>query len=172
MSFSGTAEDVLKSLAAGNGGVAIEPVILESKENFFVSLWKLQKHNITSAPVWDAEKKEYVGMVDMLDLVTFALMTFEDRKMLYEREFLQYGSGDLVNKPEYNAHLISNMSTRNKLISVRPNAPLSELIHHFSAESGAHRVCVMDENKKLIGLISQTDLIRFVAERDFKELSK
>lgn len=122
--------------------------------------------------MFDAEKKEYTGMLDMLDLTTFALVTFEDRKLLYEREFLQFGSGDLVNKPEYNAHLISNMSTRNRLVSVRPNTPLAELIGHFSAESGAHRVCVMDEHQKLLGLISQTDLIRFLSERDFKELAK
>ncbi len=114
---------------------------MDSKSNFFVCLWQLQKHNISSAPIFDAEKQEYVGLIDLLDMVTFALVVFEDRKMLYEREFLQHASGDLVNKPELNAHLISNMSARNRFVSVHPTDSIEVRLLAF------HLSCVVCEQK-------------------------
>jgi CBS-domain-containing membrane protein len=145
--FQGSVADVLKAQPPR------EVVQIDSKANFFICLWQLQKHNISSAPLYDAEKKEYVGTVDLLDMVTFALVTFEDRKMLYERELLHFAANDLVNKPELNAHLISNMSTRNRFVHVRPDDSIAKVIELFTAESGLHRVCVLDEEKKLVGLV-------------------
>ncbi len=136
-----------------NGQPKREVVHIDSNSNFFVCLWQLQKHNISSAPIWDAAKNEWVGIVDLLDLVTFALVTFEDRKLLYERELLHFAANDLVNKPELNAHLIANMSTRNRFVPVKPTDQIDKVVELFTAESGLHRVCVIDEQKKLVGLI-------------------
>lgn len=135
-------------------------VRINATDNFFVALFVLQRNKITSAPVYADDK--CVGMIDLLDLVVFALMTFEDRKLLFEREMLTFASSELVNKPEYNAHIISGMSMRNALKTVSPSDPVSRVVEFFSKEGGLHRVSVVDELGAITAVMSQTDLARHI----------
>ena len=44
----------------------------------------MNDHQIYSAPIYDEEKGEYVGMVDMVDIVEFIAQNFEEAQMLGE----------------------------------------------------------------------------------------
>ena len=159
----------VKDLMAADWFNQEKVIYIDSKANFFVALFTLTSHSITSAPVYDEEKKCAIGILDILDLVTFALMTFEDRKMLYEREMLQFASNDLVNSPEYNAYTISGMSMRHELVTVSHTTEIRSVVELFTNKAGLHRVCVTneeggqkDDHDVLMGLISQTDLMRHI----------
>lgn len=159
MEGQGTVGDVLDAVSDR------KPVVqVSATDNFLVCLWQLQKHNVSSCPVWSEAQHDYIGMCDMLDLATFALVTFEDRKILYEQELLQYATGELV-KPEYTAEAFCNMSTRNRWAPVTRSTPVAELLRLLGAASGLHRVCVVDEHRKVVGIVSQTDLASYIMLR-------
>jgi len=40
----------------------------------------LVEHGILSAPVWDVENKQYIGFLDMRDLVSFAVFAHNERQ--------------------------------------------------------------------------------------------
>ena len=44
----------------------------------------LNHHQIYSAPVYNEESKEYVGMIDMLDMVEFISQNFDEAQLLGE----------------------------------------------------------------------------------------
>ena len=161
--FNGTARDVLDNVRED---MKKEVVTLDRKSNFFVALWVLQKNEITSAPVLDEEGK-VVGICDLLDLVACALMTYEDRKQLFEREMLQFASSELSHS---DVQTIANMSMRNRLELVGEDTPVGDIVRLFSAAGGLHRVVVRGQDGKLSGLISQTDLLRHIARREYRAL--
>jgi len=47
----------------------IKVISVDSKETLNVALEKLAKNNIYSAPVYDAEKKEWLGFIALQDIV-------------------------------------------------------------------------------------------------------
>ena len=51
------------------------------------------------------------------------------------------------------------------VISVKPDTPVDEIAHTF-AEKGIHGVPVIDEQGKLVGIISQTDLVNLLSFQD------
>jgi Mg/Co/Ni transporter MgtE len=42
----------------------------------------LARHNILSAPVFDAENNTYIGMIDMADVVEFVITAFQETEVL------------------------------------------------------------------------------------------
>lgn len=70
-----TVTDVLK-LKGGDAKL----VSVDAKENFYTALWKLYKNGIMSAPV---KFEDTYKVIDLADLITFAVLTFEERKVRF-----------------------------------------------------------------------------------------
>eukprot|EP01100_Stratorugosa_tubuloviscum_P007358 TRINITY_DN306_c1_g1_i1.p1 TRINITY_DN306_c1_g1~~TRINITY_DN306_c1_g1_i1.p1 ORF type:complete len:308 (-),score=129.98 TRINITY_DN306_c1_g1_i1:189-1112(-) len=131
--------------------LAKEIIIIDSSETPIQGFEKLIRNNILSAPVWDNQEHKFTGFLDVRDLVSFAVYAFHNRNL----------PGYRVAGPVYTT-LVENvtvkyLSRRNPFIPVPVNSKLINVAEILSR--GVHRVPVVDENGKIINIISQSALI-------------
>jgi len=129
------------------------------KETFEV----LYTNNILSCPVVDANR-DAVGMVDLLDIVTFIVNSVGETKQEdYWNAHWEtaQGSEAFSSTP---VEKIIDLSGRNKLITLPHNSSLFDVCKALS--EGAHRVWVTDEAGRLHRLITQTSLLSFISSLD------
>jgi len=138
------------------------PVVIDSKMKVEDACDVLSQYGISSAPVYDNEKMQYVGMFDYGDIVAFLLAVMGKEEIPeYEtdlREILQKG----LRMGPVPVHMIADLSLRNPFVYVLPEAPLLEAVQFFA--QGIHRIAVMDSDLSLKGILSQSALITYLVE--------
>jgi len=146
------AKDWLKdfSLITANQDESVETVITRLTEN-----------NISSAPVI-GPKGKYIGFVDLLDLLTFVAIKMGLPKPDFlsskraVKEFLAKPVGDII-----------NVSGRNEVISVQSTTPLQDVIEILS-KPDVHRVPIVNEGGDYVGIITQSDIVRYFNDNQEK----
>lgn len=127
------------------------------KETVKRAMKTLNDHQIYSAPIYDDEKGEYVGMVDMVDIVEFIAQNFEEAQMLgegFEAIFEQaerFGSTSVL-------ELTSQSQRANSFIRVPGDADMHHVVKLLS-EDRIHRVNVFNEENQLINIITQSAVL-------------
>jgi CBS-domain-containing membrane protein len=110
----------------------------------------------------DLVKREFLGFVDVLDILSFIVSFFKlgeviDSATLFARS------------QELFAHSITDvigMSHRLTAVDIHKTTPLWDAIAIF--QKGAHRLPITNEDGVIINLISQTDVLRFLmTQRDY-----
>ncbi|KAI9190758.1 uncharacterized protein BJ171DRAFT_540866 [Polychytrium aggregatum] len=119
----------------------------------------LIQNGIISAPVWDESRKQFVGMFDYRDIVTYVLLSLKreinpDNESYEFQELLRLARAQ---KP-IPAKLAADLSQKNPFFSVMGETPLSQLVDVFG--KGVHRVAVMSDG--LAGIISQSTLLKYL----------
>jgi CBS domain-containing protein len=142
---------------------------------------QLVSHGISSAPVYSAVSKSYVGMLDYRDLVSFVLVAFHERHL--ERISEDPAASSTPSKPSPNSVIdatlirkvltgglenvqsrqVADLSHRNPFLSVNQDSPLSYAID-ILGKNGVHRLSVLGADKRVVGVLSQTDILRFIAD--------
>jgi len=115
----------------------------------------LGKNRITSAPVFNS-KKEFVGIIDMLDLVTYVSAKFSKVSLLAEESYRQMD--EYASKPIKD---LLGASSRNAPKCIGYESSLLTLISMLS-NPHIHRVAVINEQKDLVGLVSQSKIVEFM----------
>ncbi|KAJ3032837.1 cell separation during budding [Rhizophlyctis rosea] len=123
----------------------------------------LVKNGISSAPVWDNEKKVFVGMFDFRDVVQYVLLGLGKGGKPDEASFEVQ---EIVRKAQAReaipTKLAADLSHKNPFYSVMEATPILQLIEIFG--KGVHRVAVTDgDNMK--GIISQSTVMQFLWAR-------
>jgi len=142
-------------------------------------------HKITSLPVLKKPegsngKKEIVGFVDALDLVGY-LLQVSGRTITspITGESHSLESDDLVQLRVRAKHFsltqvkdAIDLSERNPLLYLKEDVTVRQVITSFWAS--AHRLAVVDRQYNLIGLLTQSQLIRFLDKHldELPDLSK
>lgn len=128
----------------------------------------LSEKGITSAPVVDAEAKRFYGFVDMLDIVTFLLAEFPaiESEAAINAEYLQ--ALEVAAEKFWNHPIeeVLSMSQRyhqdeSRFVTVHLTSSLRVLLQHFY--SGLHRVAVVDHQNNVINIVTQSDVLAFMA---------
>lgn len=139
------------------------PVVIDSKLSVEDASDLLSEHNISSAPVYDYDKKVYVGMFDYGDIVAFLLAVMGKEEVpQYEtnlRDILQKG----LRMGPVPVHMVSDLSLRNPFVYVAPETPLLEAIQFFA--QGLHRIAVINSDFSLKGILSQSGVLNYVVEQ-------
>ncbi|KAJ1719506.1 cell separation during budding [Coemansia erecta] len=131
----------------------------------------LIQHNIQSVPLHDARSQTYVGMFDLHDLAAYILAK---RPQLGSSPSPSLGSasnsggggsplmrramgrrGEMVSR-------VSDMSHVNPFYSVLPETTVAQVAGVFA--KGAHRVAVMENERRIRGILSQTRVVRYFFE--------
>jgi len=154
-------------------------VTLSSSENVQDALDKLEKNLLTGALVFD-DKKNVLGFVDVLDIMAFLvsvctrtlthLVAGESRKLntddlrmvrRRQKDFKLEQVGDLV-----------DYSKRNPFKTLDEGKTVKDAIELFS--QGIHRIAVTSASAEspIIGVLSQSDLIYFLASNKSELPSK
>jgi len=117
----------------------------------------MNENHIISVPVEKSNGNGILGIVDMLDLITFCTAKFSSVSLLAEDSYRQME--EFSQKPV--KHLL-DISGRNHYVALSYTASLNELL---TTLSNSHRVVVINENKKVIGMITQSKMIEFLYKR-------
>jgi CBS domain-containing protein len=137
------------SFVLADGGETVEDVIK-----------KFGRNQITSAPVMQNGK--CLGMVDMLDLLTYA-----SGKMglkVIGPVSSKRAAEEFLHKPILD---LMNVSGRNSALIVPHTATILAVMDVLSRPD-QHRILVKNETGNLIGLITQSRIVRFLSENKSK----
>jgi len=142
-------------------------VTLSVKDSINKALEKLSVNKITSAPVVDEDGKIY-GFVDMMDLLSFLVnkvahptftpkvystsLTLEDMDNLVKKS-AQFEVSSLLD-------VVDTIQRYEHYYPLEETQPLKEAIEIFLR--GVHRIAVTDSQKKLVGLLTQSNLIKYL----------
>jgi CBS-domain-containing membrane protein len=144
------------------GEVMTPRVISVREETPFKELVRLMKdHDVSGLPVLDSSGC-LVGIVTEADLleVVGEPTGIKKRHTQFGRlldRLLSPGRTDTIDKAT--AHISAKVLMTSDLITTTPETPVREAARHI-VESGVKRLPVVDENKRLVGIVSRQDLLR------------
>lgn len=129
----------------------------------------LVSHGISSAPVYNSEGGEYVGMLDYRDIVDYVLTVFHKKRTQPIAEDEMIGISEIVQRATAGesipAEVIVDLSRKNPFYSVMLHSSLEAAISVFSKNYGIHRINVVNEQGRVCGLLSKTDIVRFLLSK-------
>lgn len=125
----------------------------------------LVNHNFLSVPVLQKTKHKWFGFLDLADIVLYVVNTFGESKLNVEEdfwtlvdreeEFKQKTVNDLMRYP---------LTRRNPFNPVKGGYSLLYAIEALAKERSLHRVPVVDEQRQLMNLITQSQVVRFLQQ--------
>ncbi|CAG8487274.1 5417_t:CDS:2 [Ambispora leptoticha] len=128
----------------------------------------LIKNNISSAPVYDAHVKNFIGMFDWADVMSYLLIVLKKKNIKEQQqkseEQLTSEFRDLIKLAiqcqPVPVKLASDLSNKNPFYSVIPETSLFQVVELFG--SGTHRVAVVDADGNLKGILTQSTVINYL----------
>lgn len=136
-----------------NGGKVIQ---VKSTDNLKEVMGVLVDNNIYSAPIYDEDVEQYIGMVDMGDIVDFISKNFEETQMLGK------GFEAIFNQAEkfISARVIDVIaeSQRTPFVPISEHSNMLEVARLFN-EHNVHRVNVFNDEEKLVNIITKSAVL-------------
>jgi len=126
----------------------------------FEAFQTLVKQNLLSAPVKSAESNEYLGFLDIRDLVSFVVFIYDEQKVQNDtrlNDIVQHGSG-LLKSPGTDGVTISYLCRRHRFSPVPQTHSLLQVAQILSDK---YRVPVVLDGK-VVNVISQSTIISFL----------
>jgi len=149
-----------------------DTVVVEADSSFVEALRCLTTHSLSSAPVYDKSSDTFVGLIDILDVVSFfcrfvrELGRTEEETSLDWKQLEQLVKGLPPNKKtqleETKVVDLVGLSGRNgwKPVSVETEP---SIVFRLLADPHTHRIPVTDEQgRKFLGVLTQTDAFRWL----------
>jgi len=139
-------------------------IFVASRTDKVVDVWKgLIKHNFLSVPVLQKTGSKYYGFLDMADIVKFFVQHFGETALKSTQDFWS-----LVEKEEYfqtrtvNDLMIYPIRKRNPFHPIPRGYSLFAVMEVLARERGLHRVPIIDQNFRLVHLVTQSQLVTFL----------
>eukprot|EP01098_Paradermamoeba_levis_P003107 TRINITY_DN1448_c0_g1_i1.p1 TRINITY_DN1448_c0_g1~~TRINITY_DN1448_c0_g1_i1.p1 ORF type:complete len:360 (+),score=102.24 TRINITY_DN1448_c0_g1_i1:89-1081(+) len=156
-------------------------IVVETNHNLEKALLLLSKNKILSAPVFDVENNQFIGFVDMFDVLSLLLKNYTTEKEIQQAEGkvikLRTWSSDFEELHKRSASVfnlkanqISNASGLNPFLFVSPEEKLPALLFIF--QKGVHRVALTDDHGRVKNIITQSNVIQFLAKNSAELGSK
>jgi len=164
MSFKSRASPLLHSETVKAIQAPGSVVVIDCKSSLHAGFEQLIQNNILSAPVYDWERREYIGFLDVRDLVSFTVFVYDEQKVNDNtrlRDLIQHGTGQFK-MPTTEGVTVSYLARRNRFIPVPPDAPLERVVEILA--KGVHRVPVVNAQGLVINIISQSSVVKFLAD--------
>jgi len=125
----------------------------------------LIKHNFLSVPVLQKTGRKWYGFIDMADIVAYIvdlfgankLQTTQDYWALFEKE-------ESLRNKTVNDVARYPLNRRNPFHPVKTGYSLFYVIEALARERDLHRVPVIDDERQLLNLITQSQIVRFLYE--------
>jgi 5'-AMP-activated protein kinase regulatory gamma subunit len=131
-------------------------IVLDSEMSLQDTFQQLAKHHIHSAPVYNAQLGEYVGLVDWKDFATYCVRFYSD--VVDEQE-----ADELLT--QQNAVSLVDLSQQNPYYPIFPNTPMLSVIQGFGT-NGVHRRPVIEQadTNSVYAMVSQTAVVKWLAK--------
>jgi CBS-domain-containing membrane protein len=141
-------------------GEGFEVKFVKSNDSFVSVLKRLSEWKVSSAPVWNDGKKEFVGLIDMADLVATVSTVIEAKVEAMEKTTLTWDDRDIMAKQTIEE--LMDFSEQNPFQTVMDSDPLTYVLNMFSSNTDLHRVAVFNSEDKLVGLLTQSRMLEFI----------
>jgi len=145
------------------------PIELPSSATLIEGFETLINNNILSAPVYMVDTLEYIGFLDIRDLVSFVVYVYDQQKVTNDSrlgDLIRYGIGQFTT-PTTDGVTISYLARRNRFKPVLHTDNLLEVVKLLA--KGLHRVPVLGENGRVVNIVSQSTIISLLAKQNFGE---
>lgn len=115
-------------------------------------------------------------MLDYRDIVDYVLVVFKKKRLQPIPEDEVWGIAEIIEKASIgepiSAQAVVDLSHKNPFYSVFMDSTLMDVATIFGESNGVHRVNVVDEDGKVKGIISQSDIGRHLLRHkaQFKSL--
>jgi CBS domain-containing protein len=131
-------------------------VVLDHTDSVNDALLRLAQFGIQSAPVYNRLTDQFLGSVDVMDMVAFVVGASSqsgeaDMSEAMKRQF---------QRPVFD---IMNASDTDPFLPVPTHSRLGEVLHLFYSQ-GIHRLPLVDSQNNLVGIVSQWDIVNFLNE--------
>lgn len=140
-------------------------IVIDSKEKVKHAMQTLIENNIYSAPVYNAQENQFIGMVDLADILCFAEKVFQETEVLGEGFLALFEQVSRFASEKVTE--ISDLSHNNPFVAVGDNVNLlkiSEVLSHHAVR----RVNIFNEKGELSNIITQSAVIDLL----FKNVNK
>jgi len=149
-----------------NTSVAVLPKVsvlyyVNSSDSAAHTLRLLAQHNVLSMPVLDKSLNQYIGFVDMVDIVSLIVDIYSEADIMAENFYTLLEQSERFKNTKVSE--IINISARNPFIPVPETSSLYTAVELLSKHK-VHRVPVIDAEGHIVNLITQSSLIAFIAE--------
>eukprot|EP01080_Neovahlkampfia_damariscottae_P007222 gene7222-11537_t len=137
-------------------------LVLSSEDHVPDALKKLIDMNIVSAPVINEETKEFLGLLDVVDILAFVVSIFDNKSTDKEHGGNIFKS--LTASEKYSKQPIGDITNimHNSITPVKVGTNLWDVLQIFV--DGAHRVPVITEEGKLISILTQAAVVNTLAK--------
>ena len=132
---------------------------------FFLELIskKLMTGGVSSAPVWDAQHKTFVGMIDFRDIAVL-ILTQLDPSVLESMDSLQMN--EILQKAKDHkaipAKLASDLSAKDPFYATMAESSFKQAVEILS--DGVYRIAVMGK-EGIAGVLSQSTVLKHIWEQ-------
>jgi len=141
-------------------------VFIAERTDKVVDVFKgLVKHNFLSVPVLQKTKHKWFGFIDLADIVLYVVQNFGEEKLSMEEDFWKL----VEREEEFQQKTVNDLmryplSRRNPFHPVKVGYSLLYAIEALAKEHNLHRIPVIDQDRKLVNLITQSQVVRFLQE--------
>jgi CBS-domain-containing membrane protein len=135
---------------------------VDSKAQLIDGFEALINNKIQSAPVYDATTHTYIGFLDVRDLVSFVRFVYDEQKVVDNqtlKDIVHHGV-HMFKAPTTDGVTVSYLARRNKFSPLKPSATLLAVVELLSR--GLHRVPILNDDGKLVNIISQSSIINYL----------
>ncbi|KAL6077690.1 AMP-activated serine/threonine-protein kinase regulatory subunit [Balamuthia mandrillaris] len=152
---------------------------IDSQDSVELGLRLLVQNNIYSAPVLDAEKSEFLGLIDLNDVVLHLVRVFLKQATGSEElspEAIQklathrFKAADLSHMlTHFMTHPIKdliNLSGTNALRTTSNEASVQSVLDTMVKEQLSRIVVVEGDSNRVVGLVSQSNIVNFLAKHE------
>jgi len=155
--------EMLEALTVEDALSQRDPICVNSDEKLPVLFATLRQNKILGAVVVDKDDRVR-GFVDVYDILTYLILVSSQGK---EEASMDQVKEVVKNYPyvadSFRIGNLVNLSGTNQMQTVGEKTPLIEVMRFFAKE--VHRVAVETSEGKVVGVFSQSDLIKVFAQR-------
>mmetsp|Transcript_4512 Transcript_4512/g.7904 ORF Transcript_4512/g.7904 Transcript_4512/m.7904 type:complete len:312 (-) Transcript_4512:347-1282(-) len=130
-------------------------VVAHSGDSLSTVFTLLQKNFSLVAPVYNSQEKKWIGLIDVVDILTTVLGSSEKSDAKVDDDDLTFTS--------YTAQDAVNRSKRNPFIPVKSSDSLLHAVK-LLVDSKAHYLPVFNADKKLIAVLDSWQILAYVVE--------
>jgi CBS-domain-containing membrane protein len=141
-------------------------IFVAQRTDNITEVWKgLAAHNFLSVPVLQKTKNKWYGFVDIYDIVKFVIEFFgvEGKKLQDSEDWLKLvESSEEFSKKTVNDIMKYPLSKRNPFNPIHSGYSLLTAVEALAREPGLHRIPIIDQDRKLITVISQSQVVQIL----------
>jgi len=140
-------------------------IFVAQRTDLITDVWKgLVAHNFLSVPVLQKTKNKYYGFVDLYDIVKFMVEFFGTSEELKNSEdwFKLAEASEEFRKKTVNDIMKYPLSNRNPFFPIHSGYSLFCAVEALARETGLHRIPVVDNERKLITVITQSQIVNIL----------